>query len=200
MPIRSMATTAFHHWMPQSAPWLFRGCPLKPNLCCFELSKKVSSWSFVFWISFSISWSTSIRKSVTSCRCGWALDRSWGFTGVEDECGISSWGWLVCNSVKKLCFWTGILMVFSANKSCSCMRLFTRFISVTCWQKHRIFKESGILLVFTNLDCFGGSCWVLYHWDIVVVCLLSNIMRLNSTKKKGFEKLLPTNHDLACKS
>lgn len=136
MPIRSMATRAFHHWMPQSAPWLPGRSPLTPKLCrCSEFSKISSSWSFVVWISFSISWSTSIRKSVTSCRCGWALARSWGFK-VADECGISSWGSLrsVYVSVKKLCFWIGILIDFSANKSCSCIRLFTRFISATCWQ------------------------------------------------------------------
>ena len=148
MPIRSMATTAFHHWMPQSAPGLVRRCPLKPNLCRLsELSKKSSSWSIVVWISFSMSWSTSIRKSVTSCRCGWALALSWEVDGAADECGISSAGSRrsVQVSVKRLCFWTGILIDFSANRSCSCIRLFTRFISATCGQKH----EERYIIVIT---------------------------------------------------
>lgn len=142
MPMRSMATKAFHHWMPQSAPWLVRRFPLKKPKCCgfSELCKKSSCFSFEVWISFSISLSTSIRKSVTSFRCDWARFLSWGFTGLVDDCGSSSWRVLgsVKVSVKKLCFCTGILIDFSANKSCSCIRLFTRFISATCWQKHVI--------------------------------------------------------------
>ena len=138
MPIRSMATTAFHHWIPQSAPWLVKPRPLKPNRCPFsEVHNMSSSGSFEVWMSFSMSLSTSMRKSVTSCASGWFLALSRDFTGESDECGISSSFLSVQVSVEMLCFCTGILMDVSANKSCSCIRLFTRLISATCWQKRK---------------------------------------------------------------
>lgn len=149
MPIKSMATTAFHHWIPQSAPWLLERRLLKPNLRGF--SEETSSRSAVVWISLSISLSTSTRKSVTCCTC----DRLLSPLVRPDECGTSSRGSSRPDrvSVRKLCFGTGILIDFSANRSCSCIRLFTCFISPTCWQKAGPVNSCQHLTGKTAVNC-----------------------------------------------
>lgn len=144
IPIRSIATTAFHHWIPQSAPLPFGRHCLKPNLCGFsEFFRKASSCSDVR-ISLSISLSTSMRKSVTSCRCGWPRARSWGLPGDRGEPGLSSWGSRRSENVSlnKLCFWTGILTYLSAKRSWSCMRLFICFKSATCGHEQHLLHDN----------------------------------------------------------